>query len=122
VSMSAVVRRRGPALAAAVALIVVLAAGVGYQVGRHHTPAVVWHTGQAYVGDHEASVAISGWTYGFMTSVPRWIDAAGTTHTDSWPDCVNPSGTQKQVTFATTTVTVTDTTWRQVLLVDCRQG
>jgi hypothetical protein len=62
----------------------------------------------------------AGWTYGFMNSVPRWIDTAGTSHTDSWPDCVNPSGTQKPVRFATVNVTVTGTTWRQVLVVDCR--
>jgi hypothetical protein len=121
VSTTSVVRRRGPAIFAAGALVVVLAAGVGYQVGRHQAQAVVWRTGPAYVGDHEASIPISGWTYGFMTSVPRWIGADGTTHTDSWPDCVNPPVTQKQLTFATTTVTVAGTTWRQVLVVDCRQ-
>jgi hypothetical protein len=109
------------ALSAAGALVVVLAAGVGYEIGRHHAPSVVWHTGQAQIGDHEASILTAGWTYGFMTSVPRWIDAAGTTHADSWPDCVNPSGTQKQVTFATINVAVTGTAWRQVLVVDCRE-
>ncbi|HEY5453872.1 MAG TPA: hypothetical protein VIJ96_00220 [Acidothermaceae bacterium] len=121
-STTGVVRRRGAAIFAAGALVVVLAAGVGYQVGRHQAPAVVWHTGVAYVGDHQAGITISGWTYGFMTSVPRWIDAAGNTHTDSWPDCVNPPVTQKLLTFATTTVTVAGAKWRQVLVVDCRQS
>ena len=56
-----------------------------------------------------------------MTSVPRWIDSAGNTHTDSWPDRASPLPvTQKLLTFATTTVTVAGTTWRQVLVVETR--
>ncbi len=100
-------------------LSVVLGTGTGYELGRHHTAAVVWHTGQAYIGEHEASMTTPGWTYGFESSVP-WIDVAGAYHGDGWPDCVNPSGTQKLVTFATTTVTVNGATSRPVVLVDCR--
>ena len=112
-------RTRVVALVAAGVLSVVLGTGLGYQLGRHHTAAVVWHTGQAYIGDHEASVTTPGWTYGFESSVP-WIDATGASHDDGWPDCVNPSGTQKLVTFATATVTVNGATSRPVVLVDCR--
>jgi hypothetical protein len=115
-------RGRGATLSAAGVLIVALAAGTGYHLGRHHTEGIIWHTGDAWIGDHEASITTPGWTYGFMTSVPRWIDADGTTHTDSWPDCVNPLGTQKPVTFATVNVTGPGGTWRQVVYVDCRHG
>jgi hypothetical protein len=114
-------RTRDIAMPAACVLAVVLVAGASYQIGRHHTASVVWHTGSAYIGDGEASIETPGWTYGFGNSVPQWIDAAGATHGDSWPDCVTPSGTNKLVTFATVTVTANGSTTRPVVLVDCRQ-
>jgi hypothetical protein len=109
-------------LSAAGALGVALVAGAGYEIGRHHAPTVTWHRGEGYIGDHQVGVTTSGWSYGFVDSVPRWIDTAGGMHTDSWPDCMSPAGTSEPVTFATVTVTVAGVTQRQVVLVDCRGG
>jgi hypothetical protein len=112
---------RDVAVPAACVLTVVLVAAGSYQLGRHHTATVAWHTGLASIGDSEASITTPGWTYGFGNSVPQWIDADGAGHGDSWPDCVNPPGTNKLVTFATVTVSAYGGTTRPVVLVDCRQ-
>jgi hypothetical protein len=101
------------------ALVGVLA---GYQLGHHHSAAVSWHTGLAGIGDHEVSISTPGWVYGAQDAVPGWIDSSGSTHTGGWPDCLNQSGTQKQVRFAATTGTIVGTGTRQIVLVDCRQG
>jgi hypothetical protein len=94
----------------------------GYQLGHHHSAAVTWHTGLAYIGDHEVSISTPGWIYGAQDAVPGWIDSGGSTHNGGWPDCLNSSGTQKQVTFAATNVTTAGTSSRQIVLVDCRHG
>jgi hypothetical protein len=103
------------AVIAAVAFI-----GTGYLVGARQANPTRWHTGQAEIGDHEASVSVGGWTYGFQDSVPMWIDTGGSVHQDGWPDCLGPSGTQKQIRFATVNVTTAAVSWRQVVAVDCR--
>jgi len=112
------VKARQVAIPAVCVLVGLLA---GYQLGHHHSAAVTWHTRLAGIGDHEVSISTPGWTYGAQDSVPGWIDSRGTTHDGGWPDCLNASGTQKQVRFAATNVTTAGTSSRQIVLVDCRQ-
>lgn len=78
----------------AVCILVGLLAG--YQLGHHHSAAVTWHTGLAYIGDHEVSISTPGWIYGAQDAVPGWIDSGGSTHNGGWPDCLNSSGTQNR--------------------------
>jgi len=104
------------------AVCVLVGVAAGYQLGHHHSAAVTWHTGLAEIGDHEVSIITPGWTYGAQDSVPGWIDSSGTTYSGGWPDCVNPSGTQKQLRFAATNFTTAGTSSRQIVLIDCRQG
>jgi hypothetical protein len=112
------VRARLAALPVACLLVGGLA---GYQLGHHQGAAVSWHTGQAEIGDHQVSIIASGWTYGARDSVPGWIDSSGASHDGGWPDCVNPPGTQRQLRFAATNVTVAGTSSREIVLIDCRQ-
>jgi hypothetical protein len=113
------VKARQGALLAVCVLVGMLA---GYQLGRPQSAAVTWHTGLAEIGDREVSIITPGWTYGAQDSVPGWIDSSGANHDGGWPDCVNPSGTQKQLRFAATNVTTAGTTWRQIVVVDCRRS
>ena len=104
------------------AVCVVVGLLAGYQLGHHHSAAVTWHTGLGEIDDHEVTISAPGWTYGAQGAVPGWIDSSGTTHNGGWPDCLNPSGTQKQVRFAATNVNTAGTSSRQIVLVDCREG
>lgn len=105
----------GLALAAAVLVT------IGYGIG-HNGAETEWRYGPAYVGDHQASITVGDWDYGFSESV-AWIDAAGSHHGDGWPTCLDvPAGTLVEgVRFATVDVEVDDVGWRQIVLVDCRE-
>jgi hypothetical protein len=113
---------RGTTVAALVGLVVVSAAG-GYLLGEAHATHATWHTARAYVGDHEVSLPVGDWTYGFRESVPQWIDGNGNVHDSGWPDCVQvPAGTRKVIRFAEVGVEVGSVGSRQVVMVDCRSS
>ena len=110
-------------LVAVPAVCVMVGMLVGYQFGHHQSATrTTWHTGLAEIGDHEVSIISGGWTYGAQDSVPEWTDSSGADNFGGWPDCVNPSGTQKQLRFATTNITTAGTNWRQIVSVDCSQS
>lgn len=79
-----------------------------------------WHTARASVGEHVMSVDYDGWTYGASTVVPSWIDAQGSWHDSSWPDCLTTAGEGVPVRFEASEVTVDGTTNRLIVAVDCR--
>jgi hypothetical protein len=103
-----------------VAAIAVVVGAVGFAFGRSHARAADWHSGVGYIGDNEASIRVGGWTYGIEGSVPEWIDTSGERHLDGWPECVAPVGTSKVIRFASVNVAVAGSSWRQVVVVDCR--
>ena len=113
-------RRRGPIVVAAMAIALV-AGGVGGYVLSQHRNGVHALTGTAHVLDHQMSVEVGGWTYGFEETVPLWIDAAGTTHDRGWPNCLRPIGAKVRVRFGEVPVTSpTGFGAREIVWVDCR--
>jgi len=113
---------RGWWMAAVLAAVLALIGIVGFEVGTRHERAADWHRGVGYIGDHEASITVGGWVYGIEGSVPEWIDESGARHSGSWPACVGPVGTTKSIRFASVNVTAAGSSWRQVVLVDCRDS
>jgi hypothetical protein len=103
--------------AVAVALIVTFALGARW--GTHRTETGSWHTGRAYVGASVVTIDYDGWTYGASDAVPSWIDSEGTWHEGGWPDCLRPVGARLDVRFQARTVTISDTTTRPIVAVDC---
>jgi hypothetical protein len=101
----------------AVRLLIVAAILVAYFLGTLR-PTVQLHTGTGYAAEGAISVEADGWTY----SIPRddmvWIDQQGSWHDAGRPSCL-PIGSVT-VKFAAVEVHVQDSTWRQVVWVDCR--
>ncbi|HEY2354959.1 MAG TPA: hypothetical protein VGH79_08705 [Gaiellaceae bacterium] len=90
-------------------------------MGRRGTTSVHVLTGTAWVGDHQASIGVGGWTYGFAQSMPMWIDGSGTEHDGGWPACLDRIGSHPRIRFGA--VPVTDPNGlgqREVVWVDCR--
>ncbi len=81
-----------------------------------------WQTGQAITTPTRLlQVQTDDWSYAARDAVPAWIDASGTWHDGGWPNCLDvPQGRHLQVRFAATEVTVEDTTWRTIEIIDCR--
>jgi hypothetical protein len=92
---------------------------LGFWQGTRRPAGLNWHTGVGYVGDHQISVRVGDWSYGFVDSVPMWIDAQGSQHHDSWPGCLGPVGAKTTIRFASVTV-AGDGIGRPVVAVDCR--
>ena len=107
--------------ATALAVVACVAAVVGFAVGEHQQrPMTVLH-GLAYVGDHEVSVTVGGWVYGFQGPGNLfWTGSDGSEHSGGWPACLHgPS--RMPITFGEVPVTTPDgEMWRQVVWVDCR--
>jgi len=101
-------------------VILVLVAVAAYQAGTKHGNRVRALTGTAYVGAHQASVKVAGWSYGIRQDV-TWIDQDGTSHEDGWPACLAPLGATVRVRFGEISVNgPLDDSWREVVWVDCR--
>ncbi len=95
------------------------AAGAAVYSAAAHRSNVSVVTGTFYVGDHEASGSVDGWTYGMIDSV-HWLDANNSWHEGGWPACLGPVGTAHTVRFGYTAVDgPTSTSWRQVVWVSC---
>ena len=95
-----------------------LAAGsLGFLLGSI-APQTVERTGQAYVGNHMASIKADGTYYGLRDSV-AWTDESGTFHDDGWPTCLK-MGASPTVRFETARVKVEGTSFDAVVYLDCR--
>jgi len=117
----AVGHRRLPRAAVVAVAIALVAGGVGGYALSQHRNGVHALTGTAYIGKHQMSVEVGGWTYGFRQTVPLWIDTSGTTHDGGWPDCLRPIGAKVRVRFGEVPVTApTGAGEREVVWVDCR--
>jgi hypothetical protein len=111
---------------ASIAFVTTLAACGQLPVGpavdpeQTQSPWVVVREGRADVnGDGTAlSIETPEWTYGGSFGF-EWIDAGGARHDRGTPDCL-PPGASRMVRFAATEVTVDGSTWRPIVLVDCR--
>jgi hypothetical protein len=103
----------------AVAVALVLGAGLGYLVASNRS-SVEELTGRAGVGDHVASIQVGDRFYGVSESV-AWIDASGSYHDDGWPDCLGPAGNTSTVRFGAEDVELADGGgFTAVVYVDCR--
>ena len=98
-------------------LILCVGGAAGYAVGANRSNVSVL-TGTFYVGDHEASSSVDGWTYGVIDSLP-WLDSNNSWHEDGWPACLGPVGTTHTVRFGYTAVDGPTLSWRQVVWVSC---
>jgi hypothetical protein len=119
------------ALAAAV-LLVVLAFGAGYWLGREaRVPAlaasadeaaarVSMYTADGYTGADVASFRVGDTWYGFRSSV-AWRDRAGSEHSSGWPDCLPKLQSVHDVRFAGTVLRYNGTGSATVVWVDCQQ-
>lgn len=101
----------------AAAIVVVLAAGVGFVIGSRSS-APVLRTGVASPAENAISVEADGWTYNVPLDVP-WTDAQGAFHDKGRPACL-PAGANVPIRFASVDVSAGGTEWRQIVWVDCR--
>lgn len=99
---------------------VIVAAVLGFALGSHGN-GVATMSGNAYVGDHVASIKSGDRYYGVRDSV-AWFDASGSFHEDGWPDCLGPAGSEVGVRFGALPVTVPGSglTFYDVAYIDCR--
>ena len=112
-------RVKRAAVIAAVLAAACLIAFLAFAVGEHQQRTVTVLTGIATVGDHEATVAVAGWSYGIVGSI-TWFGQGGM-HEAGWPACLGGPGRTVPVTFGEVPVTAPDgSSWRQVVWVDCR--
>jgi hypothetical protein len=101
-------------------LLLVLVAIVAYAVGTRDGNRLKALTGNAYVGNHQASVKVDEWAYGIVDSV-AWVDKSGSSHDSGWPACLSTPGTTVKIRFGEITVTGPHhDSWREVAWVDCR--
>lgn len=91
----------------------------GYIAGERTANRLHVLTGNAYSGNHQASVCVRGWCYAITDGV-TWFDAAGSMHEDGWPSCLQ-LGARERIRFGEVAVSgPTGEAWRQVVWVDCR--
>lgn len=100
--------------------VAILAAAGGYLAGAHRDTVSI-HAGKAYSTPFQISITgEDGWVYDVPLDM-TWIDANGTWHQGSRPDCLPPSGELAgPITFAAGEVTGNGETWRPVVWVSCR--
>jgi hypothetical protein len=111
--------KRTVAIVAAACLVAAVAVAA-FLAGEHHQRQLTVLTGIATVGDHEATVIVSGWAYSIEGNTP-WIDKQGVTHEGGWPACLGTPGRTVPVTFAEIPVTTPGgPTTRQVVWIECR--
>jgi hypothetical protein len=117
------VTRRTLAIAAIAAVTLLVVGFVGYSAGESNRGSrLTVLTGNAYVGDHEASMKVDGWAYGVTGSV-AWMDAGGSFHESGWPACLAPIGSTGRVRFGEVPVAGPDSGGiglRAVVWIDCR--
>src|SRR2546430_2100012 len=118
--------RQSVAALASLAIIVGIAATVGYAIGTgvltgpRMSETQVFRAVPAYSGDRQVSATVDGITYGFSDSV-AWVDSSGSWHEAGWPACV-PSRSQLLVTFGGAVVFgPTGAGSYQMVWVDCRK-
>jgi hypothetical protein len=107
---------RGRLVGAGVLVLLVAAA---FYLGTTR-PAVSMHTAVPASASGAISIEADGWTYSVPLDGVEWIDGHGSWHDSERPSCLPPGGTTSPVTFASVQVTVEGSTWRPVVLVDCR--
>jgi hypothetical protein len=108
------------------AIIVGIAATVGYAIGTgvltgpRMSETKVFRAVPAYSGDRQVSATVDGITYGFSDSV-AWVDSSGSWHEAGWPACV-PARSGLRITFGGALVLgPTGTGQYQMVWVDCRK-
>src|SRR5664279_3019231 len=116
--------RRTLVIAAIAALTLFVVGLVGYQAGASKGGAshLTVLTGNAYVGDREASLTVDGKSYGVTDSV-AWMDASGSLHESGWPACLTPVGSTVRVRFGEVPVAGPDSGGiglSAVVWIDCR--
>lgn len=117
---SAGTSRWGLVLAVAIAVALLIGGFAANSIGSSARSRLTVLTGNAYVGMHQATVSVGGWSYGIVDSV-AWVDVIGSSHVSGWPACLDTPGTTVRVKFAAVPVTgPTGASWRQVAWVDCR--
>ena len=92
---------------------------LAYYLGTQR-PAVAFHEGVAHSAEGAITLEAAGWSYGVGLDGVRWIDQSGTWHESGRPGCLPPGGTTELVRFGAVEVTIDGSTWRPVVLVDCR--
>lgn len=110
---------------AALALLIALAAFVGYGAGiivgggPRMSETTVFRNVPAYSGDAEVSASVGAITYGVSGAVP-WVDRSGSFHGSGWPACVPPRSAVR-ITFGGAMIYgPTGTGDYRILWVDCR--
>jgi hypothetical protein len=109
------------ALAIIVAIAAVIGYGIGIEVGAgpRMSETKVFHDVPAYSGDGQVSAVADGITYGVAGEV-AWVDRSGSWHGRGWPECVPPRS-QVRMTFGGAVVFgPTGTGDYRILWVDCR--
>ena len=112
------------AAVASLAIVVGIAAVVGYSVGvgagTRMSEAKVFRDVLAQVGDKQITALVGDVAYGVSGEV-AWVDASGSAHADGWPACA-PALSQSRITFGGAVVYVpTGAGVYRILWVDCRK-
>ena len=108
------------------AIIVVIAATVGYGIGvrvgagPRMSETKVFRDATASVGDSVMTAFVDNIAYGVSGEVP-WVDASGSWHDQGWPACA-PARSQSRITFGGAVVYgPTGVGDYRMLWVDCRK-
>ena len=101
-------------------IALVLAVGIGGAVGYYVVQSRTTHEarGTAAAAENAISLETTDWTYNVPLDV-HWRGADGAWRESGRPECL-PPGSNVEIRFWWTDVSIERSAWREVLAVDCR--